>query len=99
MYEMDHDLNTRMDHLGFELKGLHVGLKCNNMEIGVNRFVTYNTYFVVVNGVKHQDSIALDQLISELKIHFPFQKFMVALGWSTPNIDCAKTTNPCLVNS
>jgi predicted small integral membrane protein len=41
------------------------------MEIGVNHFVTYNTYFVVVNGVKQQDSIAFDQLISGLKIHFP----------------------------
>lgn len=60
------------------------------MEIGVNHFVTYNTYFVVVNGVKQQDSIAIVGWDS-----FSSQKFMVALEWSTPNIDCKKTMNPC----
>jgi hypothetical protein len=38
------------------------------LEIGFNAFVTYETYYVVVDRMKQQASIVVGQLIIELEI-------------------------------
>jgi hypothetical protein len=46
------DLNIGINHLGFELNVQHVWPKHKNMKIGLNVFVTHETYFVVVARAK-----------------------------------------------
>jgi hypothetical protein len=40
------------------------------LEIGFSEFVTYETYYIVVDKVKQQPSIVVEQLIIELEIQF-----------------------------
>jgi hypothetical protein len=74
------DLNTKIDHLAFELEGQHIWARYKDHATSKAYFVTWVVYAKVVVEVKLWCAYASEKLIFELGNHFPFHEMMDLLG-------------------